>query len=483
MAKTSLAYACTSCGAPSIKWTGKCARCGEFGTVDQVAAPAVSAGLRASVQGKVPARPARRVSAIAEAGPRTRISTGVAEFDRVVGGGLVAGQVLLLSGEPGAGKSTLLLMVANSIAERTGKTVLYVSGEESVDQLAVRARRIGAGSDHLLLADETDLGNVIGHVDAHGPDLALVIVDSVQTVASTDIDGRAGGVSQVMEVAQALTRVAKSRGIPFCLVGQVTKESVVAGPRALEHIVDATLSLDGDRQTSLRLLRTVKNRYGPADEVACFEQTDGGMREVPDPSVLFRSTRDTPVPGTCVTVTVEGRRAMLAEVQVLVAPSASPNPRRGVSGLDSARVAMLIAVAERVARLRLYDKDLFVATVGGMRLADPASDLAICLAIGSVGLNRVVPMDVAAIGEVTLSGDVRQGPMVNQRVAEALRLGYRRVIAPVGTTKALEDRNRGGTIIEVPTLHQAYVALENMQADLREPGPGGERVALRSVSD
>ncbi|MHB1064785.1 MAG: DNA repair protein RadA [Georgenia sp.] len=483
MAKAGPGFACSACAAPSVKWTGKCGRCGEFGTVQEVVAMTVSAGLRVSMRGKAPDRPARQVSAIAHAGPRPRVPTGVAEFDRVIGGGLVAGQVLLLSGEPGAGKSTLLLMVANSIAERTGKVVLYISGEESVDQLAVRASRIRAGSEHLLLADETDLGNVIGHVDAHGPDLALVIVDSVQTVASTDIEGRAGGVSQVMEVAQALTRVAKGRGIPFCLVGQVTKESVVAGPRALEHIVDATLSLDGDRQTSLRLLRTVKNRYGPADEVACFEQTETGLREVPDPSVLFRSMRDAPVPGTCVTITIEGRRAMLAEVQALVAPTSSPNPRRGVSGLDSPRVAMLIAVAERIAGLRLYDKDLFVATVGGMRLVDPASDLAICLAVASAGHDVVVPMDVAAIGEVTLSGDVRQGPMANQRVAEALRLGYRRIIAPVGTGAALEARNRAGTIIEVPTLHQAYIALQNMQAGLRDAAPRGERVVLRSISE
>lgn len=465
MAKAGPGFVCSACGAPSVKWSGKCGRCGEFGTVQEVAATAAGGvGLRASVQGRAPSRPARQVSEIAAEGPRPRIVTGVDEFDRVIGGGLVAGQVLLLSGEPGAGKSTLLLMVADSIAERTGRRVLYISGEESVDQLAVRARRIGAGSEHLLLADETDLAAVIGHVDAHGPDLALVIVDSVQTVASTDIDSRAGGVAQVMEVAQALTRVAKSRGIPFCLVGQVTKESVVAGPRALEHIVDATLSLDGDRQTSLRLLRTVKNRYGPADEVACFEQTDAGLREVPDPSVLFRSTRDEPVPGTCVTITIEGRRAMLAEVQALVAPTVSPKPARGVSGLDFARVAMLIAVVERVARLRLHDKDLFVATVGGMRLSDPASDLAVCLAVASAGHNVLVPTDVAAIGEVTLSGDVRQASTVNQRVAEAFRLGYRRLITPVGTIAALETRNRTGTIIEVPTLHQAYVALQAMQS-------------------
>ena len=226
----------------------------------EVASAAPAPGRRASTRGQAPLAPARQVSAVAAAGPVPRMSTGLAEFDRVLGGGLVAGQVLLLSGEPGAGKSTLLLTVADSIAERTGRPTLYLSGEESVDQIAVRARRIGVGSPNLLLADETDMANVIGHIDAHGPSLPLVIVDSVQSIASADVDGRAGGVAQVMEVAQALTRIAKGRGIPVCLVGQVTKESVVAGPRALEHIADTTLTLDGDRHTSLRLLRAVKNR-------------------------------------------------------------------------------------------------------------------------------------------------------------------------------------------------------------------------------
>jgi DNA repair protein RadA/Sms len=395
------------------------------------------------------------VSTVTAQGPIPRITTGIGEFDRVLGGGLVAGQVLLVSGEPGAGKSTLLLNVANAIAEKTGKPALYVSGEESVDQIAVRASRIGVDSEQLFIADETDLANVIGHIDELGKDVSLVIVDSVQTIASADVDGRAGGVAQVMEVAQALTRVAKERGIPVCLVGQVTKESTVAGPRALEHICDATLSLDGDRQTSLRLLRAVKNRYGPADEVACFEQTDKGMQEVVDPSMLFREERQAPVPGTCVTVTIEGRRAMLAEVQALVAPTTNPNPRRGVSGLDSSRVAMLVAITERVAGLKLVDKDVFVATVGGIKLSDPSTDLATCLAIGSAGKDTPIPLNVAAIGEVTLSGDVRRVPMITQRVAEATRLGYTRILAPTGTKAALDKRAAGSQIIEVSNLGEA----------------------------
>ncbi|MFM8896310.1 MAG: DNA repair protein RadA, partial [Actinomycetales bacterium] len=415
----------------------------------------------------------RPVAEITTGKPTQRLQTGIAEFDRVVGGGLVPGQVLLLSGEPGAGKSTLLLMVADSIAERTGRRALYVSGEESIEQIAVRAQRIGADSPGLLIADETDLAQVIGHIDEQGAELCLVIVDSVQTIASAEVDGRAGGVTQVMEVASALTRVAKSRGLPICLVGQVTKESVVAGPRALEHIADATLSLDGDRHTSLRLLRAVKNRYGPADEVACFEQTDTGMREVADPSVLFRADRDAPVPGTCVTVTIEGRRALLAEGQALVAPTNAPNPRRGVSGLESARIAMLVAVTERVARLRMFDKDLFVATVGGIRLNDPAADLAICLAVASAGQDLSLPSDVAAIGEVTLTGDIRPAQMANQRVAEALRLGYTRILAPAGTRDGLDARSNHGTIIEVRTLNQSLSALAGMQAPAPRRSTGG----------
>ncbi|MGB2968731.1 MAG: DNA repair protein RadA [Candidatus Nanopelagicales bacterium] len=458
MAKSTTAFECNSCGATSIKWTGRCSRCGEFDTVVEVATAAPAAGLRASSQGKSPLNPARPVAQVMSSGPVRRTASGIGEFDRVLGGGFVAGQVVLCSGPPGSGKSTLVLAVADALAKRTAKRVLYVSGEESVEQIAIRAKRIGADSEHLLLADDTDLSMVIGHIEDHASELALVIIDSVQTVASAEVDGRAGGVTQVMEVATVLTRIAKSRNIPMILIGQVTKDSNVAGPRALEHIVDATLSLDGDKHTSLRLLRSVKNRFGSL-EVAAFEQTDTGMREVVDPSVLFRGQREEPVPGTCVTVTLEGHRALIAEVQSLVAPNPAPNPRRGVSGLDSARVAMLIAVTERAAQLRLSDKDVFLATVGGMRISDPGTDMAICLAIVSAGKSGVVPMDMAAIGEVTLSGDIRQVPNMTERVSEAIRLGYRRLLVPVGTKERVNGRAAGGQLIEVPTVNRAFQAL------------------------
>lgn len=456
-ARPRLSYRCSSCDATASKWAGRCPQCGEFNTFVEQAPSGPAPGTRTSTQGERPVRPAQRITDVDLSVEHTRLTTGLPEFDRVIGGGLVAGQVLLLSGEPGAGKSTILLTMADRIARQTGKRVLYVSGEESISQIAVRARRIDALSEGLYLADDTDLATILGHIDEHAADLALVIVDSVQTVASANVEGRAGGVSQVMEVAQVLTRAAKSRSIPLFLVGQVTKESTVAGPRALEHTVDTTLALDGDKHTSLRLLRAVKNRYGPADEIACFEQTDTGLKEIADPSALFRSSRDEPVPGTCVTITIEGRRALVAEVQALVATTTIPNPRRGVSGLDPARVAMLVAVTERHASFKLQDKDLFTATIGGMRLRDPSSDLAVCLAVASAALDFTIPAGFAAVGEVTLSGDIRSVPMMGQRIAEAARLGYSLLLAPVGTSKAHPGAQL--TIREVASLQDAYLHL------------------------
>ncbi len=461
MARSTTQFRCSACGATAGRWLGRCPKCGEFSTLVEQAAPTATPGLRANARGTAPTRPARPVSEIATGGPTRRLPTGIGEVDRVLGGGLVAGQVCLCSGPPGSGKSTLLLAVADSVARRTGRPVLYVSGEESVEQIALRAERIGANSPQLLLADDTDLGAVLGHVEAAGSGdepVALVIVDSVQTIASADVEGRAGGVTQTMEVAQVLTRVAKSRGIPMFLVGQVTKDSTVAGPRALEHIVDTTLSLDGEKHSSLRVLRTVKNRFGSL-EVAAFEQTDRGLAEVLDPSNLFREHRATPVPGTCVTVTMEGQRALSAEIQALVASSNNPNPRRAVSGLDSARAAMLIAVSEREAKLRLHDRDVFLATVAGMRISDPATDLAVCLAVVSAAFDQPVPIDLVAIGEVALSGDVRPVPMLAERTAEAARVGFSRLLVPPGTRKRIDTGKVAATLVEVGSLGDAINAL------------------------
>lgn len=360
-------------------------------------------------------------------------STKVAEFDRVLGGGLVPGAVVLLSGEPGVGKSTLLLEVAAKTAQ-TGAKVLYVSGEESVGQIRLRAERTGALSDHLYLASETDLANVLGQVETVKPE--LLVVDSVQTIAHAEIDGAAGMPSQIREVATNLIRLAKENNLPVILVGHVTKDGNIAGPRALEHLVDVVCHFEGDRQTSLRFVRSLKNRFGPTDEVGCFEMTGDGIREVADPSSLFLSRGDTPVSGTCVTVAVEGKRALIAEVQALVVKTSSPNPRRVTNGVDSSRVAMLLAVLERRAGLRLGELDVYVSTVGGVKITEPAADLAIAIAIASAVNDKPVAHNLAAFGEISLAGEIRPVSNNKLRKNEAERLGFvRSVEASVGGLK------------------------------------------------
>mgnify|MGYP006266370373 CR=1 FL=1 len=453
MAKTARAtFKCTECGWAGAKWVGRCPECQAWSSVVEATTRTNNAGLRSTTQGVAPIQPARSVSQI-PTNEVQRTLTGLSEFDRVLGGGLVAGQCVLLAGEPGVGKSTLLLAAANSFANGGGKprTVLYISGEESAEQISIRARRIGAMSDSVLIADETDLAVLLGHVEDVEPD--LLIVDSVQTIASTELDGRAGGVAQVHEVTQVLTRAAKSRRMPLLLIGQSTRDNSVAGPRSLEHLVDTVLTFEGDRGTPLRLLRANKNRYGPADEVACFEQADDGLREVTDPSTLFRSQRDTAIAGTCITITLEGRRALLVEVQSLTTSSPSNNPLRRTTGLDNTRAVMLSAVTERAARLKLWDKDVYLATVAGAKVSDPGADLALCLALTSSALDRAIADDVVAIGEVALSGDVRPVPGMGQRLAEATRLGFTSAIVPRGTGKAVSVS--GIELIEVANLAAA----------------------------
>lgn len=356
--------------------------------------------------------------------------------------------------------STILLAVADSIAKQ-GKTVLYVSGEESAEQITLRARRTNTLADDLFIADETDLTVLLGHIEEVDPD--LLIVDSVQTLASPDVDGRAGGISQVQEVASSLTRIAKSRHMPLILVGQVTKDGSIGGPRQLEHLVDTVIEFFGDKNTPLRLMRVVKNRMGPADEVSCWEQTETGIVEVADPSGLFRTGRDEPIAGTCITVTMEGRRAILAEVQALVAPTPAPNPRRGVSGLDTARMAMLVAVTEKHGRQRLFDKDTYLATVAGMRIVEPAADLAVCLAIASAAMDKPLPLDVCAIGEVSLSGDIRSTTNMTLRLNEAGRLGFKRILVPVGTVK---PPKLDITLMPIPHIKHAMRLLDQLSSTI-----------------
>ena len=427
-------FSCTECGWSSVKWVGQCGECGSWDTMKEGRAGDKGLGATRAIKpnvivGSSAARPITEISTEAVASR----STGVSEFDRVLGGGLVPGAVVLLSGEPGVGKSTLLLEVAARTAAK-GVRVLYVSGEESVGQIRLRAERTNALNENLFLASETDLGNLLGQVEAVDP--SLLIVDSVQTIAHAEIDGAAGLPSHVREVASNLIRVAKSQNIPVILVGHVTKDGNIAGPRALEHLVDVVCHFEGDRQTSLRFVRSQKNRFGPTDEVGCFEMTGDGIREVSDPSGLFLSRAEIPVSGTCVTVSMEGKRALIAEVQALVVKSSSPQPRRVTNGVDSSRVAMILAVLERRAGLRLSEVDVYVSTVGGVKIIEPAADLAIAIAIASAINDKPVSHNLAAFGEISLAGEIRPVSNNNQRKNEAERLGFvRSVDNSVGALK------------------------------------------------
>ena len=372
MARVTSTFRCTECGWTSIKWVGRCAECQQWGTVvDAAAATASSRGVTAiAVSHDRAARPITEI----EADSVAHWPSGIAEFDRVLGGGIVPGAAILLSGEPGVGKSTLLLEVA-SRAAASGARVLYVTAEESASQVRLRAQRTGAMHPNLYLAAEVDLAVILGQIEQTSP--TLLIVDSVQTVSSSASDGIAGGPSQVREVASTLTRVSKDRNLPILLVGHVTKDGSIAGPRLLEHLVDVVLQFEGDRQTALRFVRAHKNRFGPTDEVGCFEMTGDGIAEVADPSGLFMSRSGAPVSGTCITVAMEGRRALPVEIQALIVGSTAPQPRRVVNGVDASRVAMLLAVLERRAGIRLGDADVYVSTVGGIKITEPGADLAI----------------------------------------------------------------------------------------------------------
>ena len=486
MAKSSAgpAFQCAECGWRTTKWSGRCGECQAWGTVEQAAArPARAAGFGAAALAGLggldglglggaglggagldgaglggaglggaglggaglggaglggaglggppaalapasPALPIGEVDATA-AGARP---TGLDELDRVLGGGLVPGAVVLLAGEPGVGKSTLLLEAGTHAA--AAGPVLYITGEESAAQVRLRADRIGAVAGNLYLAAETDLAALLGHVAVVRP--RLLIVDSVQTITMEGVDGTPGGVSQIRAVTAALIAVAKQHAVTTVLVGHVTKDGSIAGPRALEHLVDVVLHFEGDRHAQFRMVRAVKNRYGPTDEIGCFDLGEQGITELPDPSGLFLTHRRNAVPGTCVTVTLEGRRPLLSEVQTLVAPSTLDIPRRVTSGLDASRVGMVLAVLSRRADLKLGKQDVYAATVGGVRLGEPSVDLAVALALASAVVDLSVPGSVVAVGEVGLAGEVRRVTGVQRRLAEAERMGFRLAIVPAG---------------------------------------------------
>jgi DNA repair protein RadA/Sms len=451
----------------AAKWVGRCPECGTWGTVDEVVVSATVGGTGG--RSTVPSTPAGPLSSIDP--DRTRhFPTGVSELDRVLGGGVVPGSVCLLAGDPGVGKSTLLLEVAHRWAQ-AGRRALYVSGEESAGQIRMRAERTGSTHDEVYLTSESDLQTVLGHIDQVSP--SLVIVDSIQTMSAGDTDGVVGGVTQVRAVTAALTAAAKSSGIAMVLVGHVTKDGAIAGPRSLEHLVDVVLHFEGDRNTALRMVRGVKNRFGAADEVGCFLLQDNGIHGVADPSGLFLDQRPEPVPGTAVTVTLDGKRPLIGEIQSLLARPANPGaPRRAaVSGIDQARVAMIVAVLEKRAMVPIGAMDIYLSTVGGMRLTDPSSDLAVAMAMASAFTSRPLPATTVVIGEVGLAGDLRRVTGMDRRLAEAARLGFTTALVPADCGPA----PKGLRTLESATIGAALRAMMSLtESRLRVVPPPSE---------
>ena len=419
-ARSRPAFRCTECGWEAAKWVGRCGECQAWGSVAEVAAPTTRAAAGPVTAAAVP------IGQVSVEDSSFRAS-GVPELDRVLGGGLVPGAAILLAGEPGVGKSTLLLEVAAQTARHRRRT-LYVTGEESAAQVRLRADRTDGVHDELYLAAENDLGAVLSHIEEVRPQ--VLVVDSIQTIGAADLEGVPGGVTQVKEVAAALIRVAKTRNITTIIVGHVTKDGSIAGPRVLEHLVDVVLHFEGDRNSRFRLVRAMKNRFGPVDEVGCFELGSDGITAVADPTGLFIETHASPVPGTCVAVTMEGRRPLLAEVQALVTRASDERPRRASSGLDGTRLALVMAVLQQHCGIRIYNRDVFASTVGGAKLTEPASDLALAIALASAQANRATPAGVVAIGEIGLAGELRKVRDLKQRIAEAARLGFQLAIVP-----------------------------------------------------
>jgi len=445
-AQVRASYRCSECGWTAAKWVGRCGECQAWGSVAEVGA--APAGRTAAAPVTTPAVPIGSVSAE----QAVHSGSGVPELDRVLGGGLVPGAAVLLAGEPGVGKSTLLLEVAARTAARNQR-VLYVTGEESAAQVRLRADRTSAVHDELYLAAETDLGAVLTHIEEVRP--RLVVVDSVQTIGASGVEGVPGGVTQVKEVAAALVRVAKTRGVTVVLVGHVTKDGSIAGPRVLEHLVDVVLHFEGESGSRFRMVRAVKNRFGPVDEVGCFDLGPDGITAVTDPTGIFVERHHGRVAGTCVAVTMEGRRPLLAEVQSLVA-QASERPRRTTSGVDGSRLAMVLAVLQQHCGIALGQRDVFASTVGGAKLTEPAADLALAIALASSHFLSPTPGGVVAMGEIGLSGELRRVRDVRLRLAEAARLGFELAVVPAepgspGSYRAVD----GMRVVEAPDVRTA----------------------------
>ena len=424
--KAKKVFYCTECGNETLKWAGKCPACGAWNTiVEQPSAPKSAARNASDRTGGVRTRKARPISELPEQG-EIRFPTGMGELDRVLGSGAVKGSMVLIGGAPGIGKSTLMLQICGKLCEFA--KVLYVSGEESEHQLKMRAKRLGVTSENLYVVSETALGDILDCVDEETPD--ILIVDSIQTLYKETLDSAAGSVSQVRECALALMRVAKEQGVTAFVIGHVNKEGGIAGPRVLEHMVDCVLYFEGDNRTSYRILRAAKNRFGATNEIGVFEMRDAGLSEVQDPSEVLLTGRPADAPGTCVTCVMEGARPVLAEIQALVVTSPGGNPRRTSNGLDYNRAAMLLAVLEKRGGLRVSSCDAYLNIVGGLWVDEPAADLGAILALASSYLDRAVPGDMAAVGEIGLTGELRSVDRLEQRVAEVHRLGFKSCVIP-----------------------------------------------------
>jgi len=447
MAKDKTLYTCTECGGTSPKWLGKCPSCAAWNTlIESVVEASGPAKNRYATQFQALAKTAE-VTPLADidATDVERTPTGQDELDRVLGGGMVEGAVVLIGGDPGIGKSTLLLQALDAL-QRSGQSTLYVTGEESGAQVALRARRLGLNGSQVKVLAEIALDKILATIDAQQPDVA--VIDSIQTLYSDQLSSAPGSVAQVRECAAHLTRCAKSSGTAIVLVGHVTKEGALAGPRVLEHMVDTVLYFEGDTHSSFRLVRAIKNRFGAVNEIGVFAMTEKGLKGVSNPSAIFLSQHAEPVPGSCVMVTLEGSRPLLVEIQALV-DSGGPSPRRLSVGLDRDRLAMLLAVLHRHAGVACMDQDVFVNAVGGVRISEPAADLAVLLAITSSLRGKALPKGFFAFGEVGLAGEVRPAPRGQERLKEAAKLGFRVAVVP----KANVPRNLGGKDFEGLTIH------------------------------
>lgn len=444
--KNKIIFFCSECGNESSKWTGKCLACGAWNTMveQKVSKQSPKETFIGSSEGSKP----KKLSEI-EIIDDERTSTGIAEFDRVLGGGVVKGSLILVGGDPGIGKSTLLLQMCQTL--KTNSTILYTSGEESQKQIKIRAERLNVTNPNLLFLSETNMNEIENSISNVKPD--YLIIDSVQTIYCPEIDSAPGSVTQIREVTLNLMRIAKKNNITIFLVGHVTKEGAIAGPKILEHMVDCVLYFEGESHHFHRILRGVKNRFGSTNEIGVFEMCNTGLSEVKNPSKMLLSEMPSNVSGTTVTCTLEGTRPILAEIQALTTKTNYPAPKRTASGIDYNKMALIIAVLEKHAKLRLSTQDIYVNVAGGMRLYEPAIDLSIAIAIASSCMDFVIPTDIVAIGEIGLTGEIRSVTAMDKRITEAEKLGFKKIIIPAGNIKS--DTSSSIEIIPVKNINQA----------------------------